>query len=354
MRDRPSRRDTAPTSDAIRDARESLLRFWSLREPWETVRQRIADDRELMRIVACASAENLAQNQTSRVLFAAMAYLAAKHRFALPRDTGWSSFSALRRSLLKHATELRVLLQRSAQINDPLRCAALYPGLLFAAACVRRRLALVEVGPSLGLNLCMRIGALNGLSAPTAVAHKSHFGKAAGRARRRIGLHTPRRREFHRVRRADRRLGSRRRSTARCPHLRARARQRSAESKQRRLRRSSRPERRPRCLLLSLFTPLRKDPLDELRLLDTRNHFQPPAAAHALLDLDPEHALQAPCPVHTHVFGCRPGTRAARRAMKSTRGLATPPAAADRFAETRAAWCRRRTRRRARACAGEH
>lgn len=155
MRDRSGRRFTAPTSDAVREARESLLRFWSLSEPWETVRQRIADDRDLMRVVACTSAENLAQDQTSRVLFAAMAYLAAKHRFALPRDSRWRSFAALRSSLLQHSTELRALLQRSAQVNDPLRCAALYPGLLFAASRARRPLALVEVGPSLGLNLCM-------------------------------------------------------------------------------------------------------------------------------------------------------------------------------------------------------
>jgi hypothetical protein len=33
---------------------------------------------------------------------------------------------------------------------------------------------------------------------------------------------------------------------------------------------------------------VRENPLDELGLLDARNHLQPPAAAHALLDLDPE------------------------------------------------------------------
>jgi hypothetical protein len=36
---------------------------------------------------------------------------------------------------------------------------------------------------------------------------------------------------------------------------------------------------------------VRKDPLDELRLLDARDHSQTPAAARALLDLDPEHPL---------------------------------------------------------------
>jgi sporulation protein YlmC with PRC-barrel domain len=34
-----------------------------------------------------------------------------------------------------------------------------------------------------------------------------------------------------------------------------------------------------------------ENPLDQLRLLDARDHFQPPTAAHALLDLDAEHAL---------------------------------------------------------------
>ncbi len=55
MREGSRRQLTAPTPEAIREARESLLRFWSLREPWETLRQRIADDRDLMPIVACTS-----------------------------------------------------------------------------------------------------------------------------------------------------------------------------------------------------------------------------------------------------------------------------------------------------------
>jgi hypothetical protein len=42
---------------------------------------------------------------------------------------------------------------------------------------------------------------------------------------------------------------------------------------------------------------LRENPLNQLQLLDAGDHFQPPAAAHALLDLDPEHALKATRPV---------------------------------------------------------
>jgi len=38
-------------------------------------------------------------------------------------------------------------------------------------------------------------------------------------------------------------------------------------------------------------------------ILDARNHFQTPTAAHALLNLDPEHALQAPCRRHTSLQG---------------------------------------------------
>lgn len=137
------------------EARESLLRFWGLREPWETLRQRIADDQSLMALVARAAPGNLANDQTSRLLFAAMAFLGARHGFELPRDSAWASFVRLRKLLLKHAADLTELLQRPVQVNDPLRCVALYPGLLFAAARVRKPLALVEVGPSLGLNLCM-------------------------------------------------------------------------------------------------------------------------------------------------------------------------------------------------------
>jgi hypothetical protein len=63
------------------------------------------------------------------------------------------------------------------------------------------------------------------------------------------------------------------------------------ESEQRRLRRSARPERTGRYVLLAPLPPVRKNALDELRLLNTRDHSQAPAAAPALLDLDPEYAL---------------------------------------------------------------
>lgn len=141
--------------NSIRLARESLLRFWPLGEPWETLRQRIADDPVLMRIVGHTSAANIAQEQTSRILFAAMAYLSRRHRFKIPSDLQWRSFVSLRRSLLEHEDEFTALLQHPAQVNDFRRCVALYPGLLFAAQRVSKPLALVEVGPSLGLNLCL-------------------------------------------------------------------------------------------------------------------------------------------------------------------------------------------------------
>ena len=141
--------------NSIRLARESLLKFWPLGEPWETLRQRIADDAVLMRIVARTSAATIAQEQTSRILFAAMAYLSRRHRFQIPSDSEWRSFISLRRSLLEHEDELTALLQRPAQVNDFRRCVGLYPGLLFAAQRVSKPIALVEVGPSLGLNLCL-------------------------------------------------------------------------------------------------------------------------------------------------------------------------------------------------------
>jgi len=131
------------------------LKFWSLGEPWETLRQRIADDAVLMRIVARTSAVTIAQEQTSRILFAAMAYLSGRHHFEMPSDSEWRSFIRLRHSLLEHEDELTALLQRPAQINDLRRCVGLYPGLLFAAQRVSKPIALVEIGPSLGLNLCL-------------------------------------------------------------------------------------------------------------------------------------------------------------------------------------------------------
>jgi hypothetical protein len=108
-----------------------------------------------MRIVARTSAANIAQEQTSRILFAAMAYLSRRHRFKIPSDLQRRSFVSLRRSLLEHEDEFTALLQRRAQVNDFRRCVALYPGLLFAAQRVSKPIALVEVGPSLGLNLCL-------------------------------------------------------------------------------------------------------------------------------------------------------------------------------------------------------
>jgi hypothetical protein len=148
-------RSKQPTAGATSRARESLLRFWPLGEPRETLRQRVADDAALMRIVACARPDTIAQDQTCRVLFAAISYLAAKHGFRAPANGAWRSFVTLRAALLNHSDELRKLLGRPVQINDPLRCVALYAGLAFAARRVRARLALLEVGPSLGLNLCM-------------------------------------------------------------------------------------------------------------------------------------------------------------------------------------------------------
>lgn len=46
---------------------------------------------------------------------------------------------------------------------------------------------------------------------------------------------------------------------------------------------------------------MRQGPLDELRLLDTGDHLEPPAAARAPLDLDAEYPLQLAGPSHDHV-----------------------------------------------------
>jgi hypothetical protein len=108
-----------------------------------------------MRIVARTSVVTIAQEQTSRILFAAIVYLSCRHRFKIPSDSGWRSFISFRRSLLEHEDELTMLLQRPAQVNDFRRCLGLYPGLLFAAQRVSKPIALVEIGPSLGLNLCL-------------------------------------------------------------------------------------------------------------------------------------------------------------------------------------------------------
>lgn len=135
--------------------RESLLRFWSLGEPWDTLRQRIADDDSLMAVVVQTPEDTIRQDQTTRIVFAAMAYLARKYAFDLSADPGWGSFGRLRRFLLRHRAEWVDLLQRPVQVNDPLRSVGLYPGLLLAARRVSRPITLVEIGSSLGLNLTM-------------------------------------------------------------------------------------------------------------------------------------------------------------------------------------------------------
>lgn len=134
--------------------RESLLKFWSLDERWERLRQQIADDDALVALLAESPPDTVEQEQTWRVLFAAMGYLGKKHGFAVQPYTA-RSYRRLRARLVEHSVELKRLLQRPVQVNDPLRCTGLYAGLLHVARQVPGPLALVEIGPSLGLNLCM-------------------------------------------------------------------------------------------------------------------------------------------------------------------------------------------------------
>jgi hypothetical protein len=147
--------DTPAYRAAAHRVRESLLRFWSIGERWERLRQRIADDEALMVLVARSPAASIEQEQTCRVLFAAITYLSKKHRFPIGGGTSGRSFSRLRTRLLEHSAELIALLQRPAQLNEPLRCIGLYAGLLHVAQQVANPIALIELGPSLGLNLCM-------------------------------------------------------------------------------------------------------------------------------------------------------------------------------------------------------
>jgi hypothetical protein len=49
---------------------------------------------------------------------------------------------------------------------------------------------------------------------------------------------------------------------------------------------------------------VRENALDELRVFDARYTQDPPAAAHTLLDVDSEYALQSSRPSHADVRGC--------------------------------------------------
>src|SRR5512143_2422325 len=113
--------DTPAHRAAAGRVRASLLRFWSIPERWEWLRQRIADDEALMGLVASSAAATVEQDQTWRVLFAAMAYLSRRHHFPTGAGTTPRSFARLRARLLEHSAELIRLLQRPAQVNEPLR-----------------------------------------------------------------------------------------------------------------------------------------------------------------------------------------------------------------------------------------
>ena len=75
-----------------------------------------------------------------------------------------------------------------------------------------------------------------------------------------------------------------------------------------------------------------EDPLDDLRLLDAGDHFEPPAAARALLDLNPEHSLEAPRPRQRHVLRRRPRERGEEEGEDVLRTLALHPATARHLA----------------------
>ena len=112
-------------------------------------------------------------------------------------------------------------------------------------------------------------------------------------------------RTFQRIGPADRGLSPRRAQHRPTPAPKKHERRRSAGSEQRRLRRRSRPKRGRRRRPVSSLPPVRENAFDELRLLDARDTQEPSAAARAPLDLDPEHALEAACLVHTNIFGRR-------------------------------------------------
>ena len=93
----------------------------------------------------------------------------------------------------------------------------------------------------------------------------------------------------------------------------------SAESQQRGLRRRARSKRHRQRTLPFLLPPVRENAFDQLRLLDARDHFKPPAAARALLNLYPEYPLQPPRPVQRHVLRRHPLRRSATRLRPSPR-----------------------------------
>ena len=161
MRERPVRGDRSPGNLALvfRD-------FGKLEAPqvgarlYEALSPRVAEDAELLELVAAVPASQPPPN----LLFGAVHYLLLDRRHEpLARyyaDLGWDeapgeAFEAFREFVLRERTAIEGLLRtRRVQTNVVQRCTSLVPAFAHVAGGMSEHaLALVEIGPSAGLNM---------------------------------------------------------------------------------------------------------------------------------------------------------------------------------------------------------
>lgn len=128
------------------------------------LRDRVAREPRLMEIARYVPPHHHAQGNLQSLFFHGVLYLAAKHRAGdvLARVASLvatdaldeATFHLLRDFAVAHDEELRAALQRGKQTNNVTRSAALLPAFCLAAAWADAPLGLVELGPSVGINLC--------------------------------------------------------------------------------------------------------------------------------------------------------------------------------------------------------
>src|SRR6185295_5415223 len=154
-----------PNPMTVEQTREALL---DTRVPFPNLsklRDRVANDQDLLPLLSVVSATHRDKNEMFRMMLQAFWYIAATRFEPAQLAAMKKAFSALpltdehyhhmKRTLLESRPLVASLLNRRKQVNNPLRSAALFPAFCAAAELAGRRpLGLIEIGAAMGLNLC--------------------------------------------------------------------------------------------------------------------------------------------------------------------------------------------------------
>lgn len=123
---------------------------------WIMLRDCIADDDELLRHLTAAEPGSIAQGQLLQIIVQIVVFLEERESSGVVKRgvRTAAAYSRVRSLLLRDSRLLKRLLQLPNQTNNPLRAAALYPALCRASQWAETPLALIEIGPAIGFNLC--------------------------------------------------------------------------------------------------------------------------------------------------------------------------------------------------------